>query len=295
LWREIERRTGRVIYHETGALHLVTRWADAEFERASLEWLSAGGWPVQGVDSKEAQRRLKWFECRDLEGGFVDLWAGWLDPLQALPALLELAQDSGAEVRQRAPIAELSDLKADTVLVCAGAWLRKLLPGLALDVQTPRQHEAFLRPVDPAPFQSEVPAPFWSLDLATAGWYGFPWHPTGVVKISCHVPDVTGDPDGPRDPDPAQAARIRRFTADRVPALKDAVDEGRTCFYTMSPDGHFVFDAVPGCEGVFVAGCGSGHAFKFGPVLGEWASDLLEGRPVPPAFRLRSRLGARVV
>jgi sarcosine oxidase len=44
----------------------------------------------------------------------------------------------------------------------------------------------------------------------------------------------------------------------------------------MTPDEHFVLDR----EGpVVVGGGGSGHAFKFGPLLGEMLADLALGRP----------------
>jgi len=38
--------------------------------------------------------------------------------------------------------------------------------------------------------------------------------------------------------------------------------------YTMTPDGAFVLDQLPGCPEVVVFTGGSGRAFKFGPLLG---------------------------
>ena len=55
------------------------------------------------------------------------------------------------------------------------------------------------------------------------------------------------------------------------------------CVYDNSADADFVLDRV----GRIVVGCGtSGHAFKFGPLLGELLADLAEGsapagRPEP--------------
>jgi glycine/D-amino acid oxidase-like deaminating enzyme len=57
--------------------------------------------------------------------------------------------------------------------------------------------------------------------------------------------------------------------------------------YTMSPDGHFFADTVPGLDNVaFVAGL-SGHGFKFAPVLGKHLVDLVEGRCDPELEFLR--------
>jgi sarcosine oxidase len=58
------------------------------------------------------------------------------------------------------------------------------------------------------------------------------------------------------------------------------------CVYDHSPDEDFILDRV----GRIVIGSGtSGHAFKFGPLLGEWLADLAAGREpprVPPRFSL---------
>lgn len=296
-WRALERASGRAILHEVGGLHLTTRCDPAGFEAASCAWLRDHGWPVRELGLREAGEILPWFRMDGVAEAFLDPWAGWLDPMAALPALSGLAAARGAVVRAEARMDDLAEglREADAVLGCAGAWLKPLLEGLGFPVRLTRQHVACFRPAEPAPFRTARPAPFWSFDLAGAGWYGFPLHPDGIVKLACHLPDADASADDPRAPDPAQAARARAFVRERIPALAAALDEGRTCLYALSPDGHFLFDAVPGCPGLFVAGCGSGHAFKFGPVLGEWAADLVEGRPVPPEFRIGARARSRVV
>jgi glycine/D-amino acid oxidase-like deaminating enzyme len=46
------------------------------------------------------------------------------------------------------------------------------------------------------------------------------------------------------------------------------------CFYTMSPDEHFIVDRHPDCENVLFAAGLSGHGFKFTSVLGEALAEL---------------------
>jgi sarcosine oxidase len=48
----------------------------------------------------------------------------------------------------------------------------------------------------------------------------------------------------------------------------------KTCIYTMTPDGDFVLDLVPGAPQIVVASPCSGHGFKFAPVIGEILADL---------------------
>jgi len=47
--------------------------------------------------------------------------------------------------------------------------------------------------------------------------------------------------------------------------------------YTMTPDGAFVLDQLPGCPEVVVFTGGSGRAFKFGPLLGRLMAELARG------------------
>jgi sarcosine oxidase len=54
----------------------------------------------------------------------------------------------------------------------------------------------------------------------------------------------------------------------------------------MTPDEDFILDTV---DGVVVCGGDSGHAFKFGPLLGRFCADLAQGRALPgecDAFRI---------
>ena len=46
----------------------------------------------------------------------------------------------------------------------------------------------------------------------------------------------------------------------------------KTCLYTMTPDEDFILDTI---DGVVVCGGDSGHAFKFGPLLGEQLAQLV--------------------
>lgn len=61
----------------------------------------------------------------------------------------------------------------------------------------------------------------------------------------------------------------RAFLEKVIPWLADrAFCEERICWYTDTPTGDFLIDWCPGTEGLFVATGGSGHGFKFLPILG---------------------------
>lgn len=71
---------------------------------------------------------------------------------------------------------------------------------------------------------------------------------------------------------------IPEFVNDFNASGQPVVTGARQCCYADTPTGDFVVDWVPGLGGVMVAGGGSGHGFKFLPVLGEQVVKIMEGR-----------------
>lgn len=61
------------------------------------------------------------------------------------------------------------------------------------------------------------------------------------------------------------------------------------CLYCDTWDGYFWIAPDPEREGLVMATGGSGHGFKFAPLLGAWIADAVEDRPNPllPKFRWR--------
>jgi sarcosine oxidase/L-pipecolate oxidase len=58
----------------------------------------------------------------------------------------------------------------------------------------------------------------------------------------------------------------------------------RICWYTDTPTGDFLIDYHPKYKGLFVATGGSGHAFKFAPVIGDCVLQCIMGR-TPDDFK----------
>ena len=61
----------------------------------------------------------------------------------------------------------------------------------------------------------------------------------------------------------------------------------RICVYCDTVDEHFWIAPHPERTNLVVATGGSGHAFKFAPLLGGWIADALEGKVVD-RFRWRA-------
>jgi glycine/D-amino acid oxidase-like deaminating enzyme len=148
-----------------------------------------------------------------------------------------------------------------------------------------------LRPADPALFAAERFPPFCA-DIQRTGYYGFALHPAhGVVKIANHGP---GRPLSPEDParvvTPGETDSLRAFLGQRLPALAPAeIVYTRVCLYCDTWDGHFWIAPHPDRPGLVLATGGSGHGFKFAPVLGDWIADAVEARPNPYLAKFRWR------
>ncbi|KAF3761842.1 hypothetical protein M406DRAFT_14988, partial [Cryphonectria parasitica EP155] len=85
----------------------------------------------------------------------------------------------------------------------------------------------------------------------------------------------------------AEQDAMRRALAEMVPWPELQARPFRTtrlCWYTDTPDGDFIIDYHPEHKGLFLATGGSGHGFKFLPVIGDKITDCILDR-CPEAFR----------
>ena len=120
-------------------------------------------------------------------------------------------------------------------------------------------------------------------------WYAVPMVGDAPgVKVAAHVRGRAVDPrNGPfAGIDPALEAQVAQYVRARLPGLEPTALAPETCLYTMTADEDFVL----GREGPVVVGAGcSGHAFKFGPLLGDLLAGLALGEE-PAVERARFSL-----
>jgi sarcosine oxidase/L-pipecolate oxidase len=201
------------------------------------------------------------------------------------------------------------DLIADLTVLAAGAWSPSLLDlrGQAvatgqviayMDLTDDEQHQLQSMPtilnltsgvfvITPANKILKVarhaygylnPVPAYPLQAANARLESRPNASTLPVSIpltSASVPDLDIPLEG--------SLALREALHDMVPlpSLKDRpFCRTRLCWYTDTPTGDFLIDYHPEWQGLFVATGGSGHAFKFLPVLGDKIVDCILGRDV---------------
>jgi glycine/D-amino acid oxidase-like deaminating enzyme len=80
----------------------------------------------------------------------------------------------------------------------------------------------------------------------------------------------------------SETEKLRRFLRETFPALvESSVVYTRLCLYCDTLDEHLWIDHHPQRPGLVVAAGGSGHGFKFAPILGDLIADVVEQKPNP--------------
>lgn len=307
IWDALNREGGEPLYHQDGFLILTAGPAGpGDFEFEASRGLAARGVAVEPVSPEVIARRGGAFASGVFTGGYFNPRAGWAESGRVVARFVEDAAARGVVLRPErvTALAERGNrvtgvvtasgerLNADVVVVAGGAWTPDFLPELRPFLHATAQPVFHFRPEDPEPFRPGR-FPVWAASLTTEGWYGFPALPDGRVKVANHGPGRPLRPEDPRQVTPEEEARFREFLATALPALAGApLAESRVCLYTDTPDGDFLIDRHPGRPGLVVATGGSGHGFKFAPVLGAVIADVVEGKPGFHASRFAWREAA---
>lgn len=292
-WNEL---FGETLYHETGVLAASKGpMSDNEFVNSSFQMLLKEGQRPERLPDGEISRRFPAWSTGVYTDGFYNARGGYAESGRVVGKLAELAAAAGVDVRlgqtadqllldgdrvQGMRTREGATFNSDHTVIAAGSWTPWLLPELQ-SVMTATGHPIFhLKPKDPAPFFAPDFVVYFG-DTARTGWYGFPMLREGIVKVSRHGVGVTLHPEhDERTVYEEDYAELRIFLKDTFPSLLDAeITYTRRCLYNDTLDEHFWIDHHPEKEGLSVATGGSGHGFKFGPVLGDLIADVIEDKP----------------
>jgi glycine/D-amino acid oxidase-like deaminating enzyme len=274
----------------TGLLMLGSRRAQPGYQETldSYNALRSIGLEAEMMTGDEAARLFPQFNADAIEYGVLDPSGAILYAERAVAALIGLARRRGASVienlrvtaiRNRDGVTLLTGLggesiECDRAMVASGPWTRNLLPEIGSLLATTRQEVFYFEPgAGPGFAIGEFPI-FFATDT---GFYGFPVHHAGAMKIANHEKGARVDPDRVAESvSPEAINECRAFFAEFIPGLADArVKETRVCIYNNTPDDDFIIDWHPELEGVLIVTGFSGHGFKFGPLIGRISAELL--------------------
>ncbi|HEY6305451.1 MAG TPA: FAD-dependent oxidoreductase [Candidatus Angelobacter sp.] len=320
LWQEFFERVGRDFFRRTGVLWLGDE-ADPHVSQIPA-LLARLGVQCEKLSAAEISRRYPQLHFAEVTLGVLEPQSGVLLARDAVQALvMELAADgveyltaavqpprgrgkllaletkatkaTEAAEATRATGAGQRSVSAGTFIFTCGSWLPKLFPELLGElIFATRQEVFFLGPPAGSDAFHAPRMPAWLHHTHPDRPYALPDIENRGFKIALdrHGPEF--DPDhGSRVVSAAAADHVRGYLAQHVPALAHApVVETRVCQYENTWNGDFLLDRHPDFDNVWLAGGGSGHGFKHGPVVGEYLSArILNNAAAEPRFSLASK------
>ncbi|EPE02798.1 fad dependent oxidoreductase [Ophiostoma piceae UAMH 11346] len=254
--------------------------------------------------------------------GYINRASGWADAAASMAWVYERVKKTGRVAFVRGEVASFikdetkkegtvtgvtlrdgRQLSADLTIAATGAWTESVVQS---DKSTFKNTLAATGQVlGYVPLTAEEHAQIVSIPVVlnlSTGLFVIPPAPDVLeLKVARHAFGYI-NPDAPSSSTPLThlttpgltipaegAAALRRGLTSMVPIPGVAdrpFSKTRICWYTDTPTGDFIIDYHPHMPGLFVATGGSGHGFKFLPVLGEKIVDCVVGK-CPEAFRTK--------
>jgi monomeric sarcosine oxidase len=297
-WKNLEHLTGKTLYTPTGLLVLGND--DDRETLPSYRIVREMGLPVELLSQDACTSRFPQFDCRPYNLCLYNQEAGILHASLILQTLRDLILDLGGEIYESCRVMRITNdsqhhpirlhlssgqvKQADRVVLAAGPWIHRLLPHLP--VRITRQYLLYFSGLPTSEYSTGAFPAFFAGDI-----YGFPIHQgcNGWVKATSHTFGVPIDPENVTLQDDQVISSISTQIRGLLPALQHAeIARIDSCMYDVSPDEDFILDRLPSDPRVIVATGLSGHAFKFGLLIGDILSSLVSNSEPPlPLDRFR--------
>jgi len=319
-WRAVEEESGVALVHTTGMVNVARPGTDGgEILDAYVAAMGEHDIAHERLDADELMRRWPQFRVPDDHEALYQPDGGILDIRAAGAAHVALARARGATVLQGAAVTGLRSLadgvelstsagpiRAEQVVLCAGAWTPGLLRRLGVDwpIRLTQEQVTYYATPNLSDFAPDR-FPIW-IWHGEQEHYGFPVYGEPATKAARELcgPAVSLQ-ERSWEPDRERVRALTEFLDGILPGYTGPELYTRCCLYDMPPDRDFVLDLVPGHPRVAVC-IGAGHAAKFASLLGRILCELTaEGatrypieafradRPAlaDPAFAAAYRLG----
>jgi len=285
-WPALERELGRSLRVSTpGVFFGPASGPFGDYLRATLGSCRA----AEQVSPATARRRFPLLRFRAEDAVLVDHTAAVVLAADTMAGLRAWLAAKGVEQRWHTPVLRLdpqagyvdvvtasATVKTRFVVLAAGPWLPALVPSGHEPLTVLRQEVGYFDVVADEAACRAGTFPVWARIGETPEdfHYGLPSHAGSGLKAAVHRTTGPGDdPDAipPAIDEGALMALAREHFAVDVLGLRAA----ERCLYTMTSDqGLRVARHARIPQLVAIAAC-SGHAFKFGPIIGQMAADLV--------------------
>ncbi len=283
-WKIRQSEFGTDMFYQCGALSFRRDWTARNIaERALFDKHEV---PYEVIPYDDLMRRWPQAPPPSEEYfGFYHPWGGVLSPRDANLAVVTSFKKKGGKVMlgkatlgaraggqlQTVTLSSGETVSAGSFVFAVGAWLPKVFPVLMKDKLSVRKAGYYMVGTPPGDTRFSVPnLPNTGLGLPSINGAGFgllinPTHPVDPDSFE-HLPDAE------------EQANARQTVAARFPALKEQpIIAAWTCQTENSVDGQCIFDLHPEMKNVWLVGGGSWHAFKIGPVIGDYVAHRVIG------------------
>lgn len=283
LWQELEAEQGVPLLEHHGSLD----FGDWEPNRAAL---AANGVGSEVLEHREIERRFP-LRATTGERGLWEPTGGVLLADRAQAALRDSGLAAGLRLLEETTVTGIEherdavrvatagmSIRAEAVVVTAGAWARELLApvGVELAVVSTRETVSYFSLGHEGP----VPSVIDPVEGRGPGQLGYALVAPGIgLKAGIHHSGAEADPDEQGAPEP----RIAEWTADWVARrFREAAPAAaaETCLYTNTADESFVLQHL---GRIVVGSACSGHGFKFAPAVGRRLAGLVSETGLAPA------------
>jgi sarcosine oxidase len=287
LWRELEATAGRNLLLTTGIAEIGS--PDGALVRGTLAAAERYDLPRDVLDAEALCRRYPAFRIPQSHVAVIQPDGGYIEAALALDATVRAAADAGASVRSGEKVIAVESrpnsvlittdqgrIEADGLVVAAGPWMTKVLSHLHLPLRVTRQVVGWFEPENAQQFAPDR-FPVFMIENRHGHHYGLPYYRRMGLKIAKHhhLDEAVGADHYDMTVSTADEAAIRAPLAEFLPSANGRLLGAQTCLYTMTPDETFIIDRLPGSPHVVIASPCCGHGFKFSPVVGEIAADLV--------------------
>ena len=305
-WQSLEQASKKRLYTPTGILTLGNE--DDNFSKNSYSVLRNLGHAPEQLTRLSCARRFPQFNTKKYDTFVYNRDSGMLHVSRIVKTLRAYILEMGGEIHENQRVVEIhhehplkpirlqlateDEMVADRVVVAIGSWVHRLLGDFKLPVRLTRQYLLYFANLPESLFGLSAFPAFMADDL-----YGFPIHSTCAggegprwLKAASHSFGAHADPDEVSDirgTQPIEQIVIRLHNL--LPALQQAeLVHTEACIYDVSQDENFILDHIPDDKRIIFATGLSGHAFKFGLLLGEMLGSLVcETEPVVPLEHFR--------
>lgn len=300
-WKALFAKSGERLFHQSGVLWIAPQ--GDTYALRTREVLQEHGVAFDLLSADDLSRRFPQVRLEGDPWGLLEVGSGALIARRAVHAVAAEAVRLGVEyipqglhwLGDGAVTSAGQRVHAGKFVFASGPWLPKLFPELLGQRIHPTRQEVFFfgTPAGDSRFSTmpicidftDARKPYFFPDLESRGF---------KIAIDEHGPEF--DPDsGERTVTVEGLEAARRYLGLRLPDLVRApMVESRVCQYENTSRGDFLIDRHPETANVWLVGGGSGHGFKHGPAVGDYAATrIVNGDPVDTRFSLATKEAVR--